>query len=374
MSRRERRPRIVWDMTFASKSRTGTRVYARNLFAALRQRRAWEFVETSAAEQMRAEGTGNALTGARNVWWLRAQLPQLLAKQNADLVHAAAYLGATRAPCPMVVNVLDTTYLARPNEFDWKWRLYARTLIPPTVRRAAAVLTLSEHARGEIVRAYGLPRDKVQVVYPGTGAEFVRGCEAERLAQVRAAYQLDAPYLLFVGAQEPRKNIPAYLGALGLVRREFPNMLLALVGPRGRGSAELGRVIDAQGLSHAVRELGFVPSADLPALYAGAAAMLYASRLEGFGMPPVEALACGAPVVAAPNPPLPEVLGDAALWAEDDSPAALAQGVLHVLREPALVERLRATGLARAREFTWERAAELTCQVYERVLEERPTV
>ncbi len=358
-------------MTFASKSLTGTRVYARGLFRAVHESGKYDLSETSAAGHMRAARTGNALTGAQNLWWLQARLPRLLARERAELFHAAAYLGPLAAPCPMIVNVLDTTIFVVPRDFDWKWRLYARGLIPPTIRRAAAILTLSEHARAEIIRRYNAPAERVHVVYPGIGGEFRAEHDEQALARVRASYELNAPYLLFVGAQEPRKNIPALVGALAQVRARCPDVILALVGPRGRGAAEVQRAITCFGLGSAVRELGYVPPSDLPPLYAGARAMVYASRFEGFGMPPVEAMACGTSVVAAPNPPLPEILGDAALFAADDSPAALAQSILRVLTEPELADTLRARGREHARQFSWARAAQTTLEVYSRVLAER---
>lgn len=364
----ESRPRVLWDMTFAAKSLTGTRVFAENLIDALGAQSAWEICAVNANERARAEKTGNVLTGLRHWWWLQSDLPRVAETERAGLLHCAAYLGPRRAACPVVVNVLDTTYLAFPRDFDWKWRLYAHTLIPPTVKNAAAILTLSEHARGEIARAYDVPRAKIKIVSPGVAAEFRAGADAGTIAAVRARYTLSDNYLLFVGAQETRKNVVALIRALARLRGECADLGLVLVGPRGGGSVEIQRAIDTLGLREAVRELGYVTQGDMPAFYAGARAFVYASKLEGFGMPPVEALACGVPVIAAPNPPLPEVLGDAAYFAADDSPEALAQATGCVLRDGALAMGLRARGLERAREFTWERAARATLRVYEEVL------
>src|SRR5581483_9634350 len=156
-------------------------------------------------------------------------------------------------------------------------------------------------------------------------------------------------------AQEPRKNVPALVAAVARVRADFPDLTLALVGPRGNGSAAVQRALAEHQMDSVVRELGFVPPDDLPILYRGARALLYASRLEGFGMPPLEAMASGTPVIAAPNPPLPEVLGNAALFVADDSPLALADGIRKLLRDATLQAELRERGIAHARAFTWER-------------------
>jgi glycosyltransferase involved in cell wall biosynthesis len=362
------RPRVLFDMTFAAKSLTGTRVFAQNLFDALCAQNGYAMRAVNANAITRAERSGNLWTGLQNVWWLQNGLPRAVRDQHAALLHIGAYLGPRRAACPVIVNVLDTTYLEFPDDFDWKWRLYARLWIPPALENAAALVTLSEHARGEIARRYRVARAKIHVVYPGIASEFHPTADARTIAGTRARYALPDEYILFVGAQETRKNIPALLRAFHLARAEFPNLALALIGPRGGGSAEMARVRRALNLARAVRELGYVPQSDLPALYAGARAFVYASKREGFGMPPVEAMACGAPVIAAPNPPLPEVLSDAAYFARDDTPAALAQAIGHVLRDDALAQLLRAKGRARAREFTWARAARATMQIYADVL------
>lgn len=360
--------RVVWDMTFAHKSLTGTRVYARNVFDALAKLGSFELCETSAGATMRAEKTGNVLTGLQNIWWLQTQLPRMLRTQNADLIHASAYLGPLWAPCPMVVNVLDTTYLEFRGDFDWKWRLYARLLIPPTIKRAAALITLSNDARQKIARTYNVSNQKIRVIYPGVSTEFHSSTDMGTIAETRARYGLQDEYVLFVGAQEKRKNIPALVGALGRARAEFPSLTLALSGPRGSGSAALASATNELGLKNAVLDLGMVPQQDLPILYAGASAFVYASKLEGFGIPPVEAMACGTPVISAPNPPLPEVLGDAALFTENDSPDALAKGILRVLGNAELARRLRESGLKRAQQLTWERASHETATLYQEIL------
>ena len=361
-------PRVLWDMTFAARSITGTRVYARKLFDALAHLPEWDLVQTPPADRAQAEQRGAPRGGARSLWWLALQLPACAEQAGAALIHAAAYLAPLRAPCPVIVNVLDTTFLAMPRDFDWKWRLYAHTLIPRSVQRAAAIITLSEHARHEIARSYQLTPERIHVVYPGVGAEFCPVHDPGTICARRAHYALPDDYLLFVGAQEPRKNVPVLIDALGQVRAHRPNLGLVLVGPPGRGTPALGRAVAASGLAHAVRDLGFVPQADLPALYAGACALVYASRLEGFGMPPLEAMACGTPVIAAPNPPLLEVLADGALLTASDSAAALASGILHVLESDTLAASLRARGFARAQHFTWSRAAERTATIYAAVL------
>lgn len=360
----------MWDMTFAYNSMTGTRVLARQLTTALRKLDVYEIVEVTARAGGDAQKTNRA-NGIGNVWWLGRELSRVLETEHAALLHVAAYVGPRRAPCPSIANIFDTTYLTYPNDFDWKWRAYAQVFIPNTIRRASAVLTLSEHAKSEIARHYKLLPEQVNVVYPGVSGVFCRTADAETINAAREKFDLPENYLIFVGAQMPRKNIPALIQALGKLGDDLGNLTLVLVGPRERGSSEIQRVISELGLRARVRELGFIGDVDLAVLYQGARAFVYASKLEGFGMPPVEAMACGTPVVCAPNPPMPEVLGDAAYFTQNDSPEALAEGIARVLKDEALAQTLRARGIARAQMYTWENAARKTLAVYQQVLETR---
>lgn len=360
-------PTVLWDMTFALRSMTGTRVYTHKLYEALTELSDWNFLQVNGGAPTTARPRGNFSTSAQSVLWLLKNAERQAKQIQPDLYHSAAYLGPWRLPCPSVLNVFDTTYLAYPRHFDWKWRVYARTIIPRAIRSATAVLTLSGHARDEILKAYRVPRERVRIVAPGIGAEFQPHRDVVRLARLRAKYGLAENYLIYVGGREPRKNLPALVKAFEIVRRAYPDLQFVIAGPRAK-PAENSHVMESSSAAPAIREPGFVPQEDLPALYAGARAFFYASMLEGFGMPPLEAMACGTPVVTAPNPPMPEVLGDAALFTADDSPAALAQGMLRLLSDNTLARELGARGVARAKHFTWENAARKTIEVYQELL------
>jgi glycosyltransferase involved in cell wall biosynthesis len=371
MDRRNALPRVVWDMTFTIRSRTGTHTYTHNLYRAVDARQQVELQQVYGTRAVGHKRRGGSLPAAKNMWWLARGLERELNARAPDLFHAAAYLGPRRAPCPVVVNVFDTAYLTYPQYFDWKWHAYARFVIPHTVRNAAAVVTLTEHAREEIIRAYNVPAQRVHIVAPGIGGEFQPEPDAFLIAQLRARYGLRENYLLYLGATNGRKNIPALVEAFARLRAEFPQLTLVLAGPRQLDDAATTQAIRAHAVENTVTRLGHIPQSDLPLLYAGARAFVYASKWEGFGIPPVEAMACGTPVVAAPNPPMPQVLGDAACWANNDSPAALAMAIRRVLNDDALTQTLRDKGIARARMFTWEGAAQALLQIYADVLHSR---
>ncbi len=356
-------PRVVWDTTFTRRNQTGTHIYTQNLYRALKA------TGRVALQEIHNARTYKIIPPASNLWWLARGLERELTAQAPDLFHAAAYLGPRRAPCPMIVNVFDVAALTYPQFHDWKWRAYTRFIVPQTARRAAAVITLTEHARGAIVRAYQLAPERVHIVAPGIGAEFQPLANVDALARLRARYGLSKDFLLHLGEANRRKNIPTLIAAFAQLRADFPQLRLALAGPQIPTAAAVTQAIRAYGVENAIIRLGYVPQADVPLLYASARAFVYASKMEGFGMPPLEALACGVPVVAAPNPPMPEVLGDAVCWAADDSPTALANAVRRTLMDETLVAQLREKGIARARRFTWERAAQTTLQIYANLLQ-----
>lgn len=356
-------PRVVWDMTFARRSMTGTRVYAENLYRTLKATSRLDLQEICAASRNEPGLKANA----RNVGWLLFAAEREALRQQPALYHAAAYLAPRYLPCPLILNVFDTTYLAFPRDFDWKWNLYARTVIPKGVEKARAIITLSQHARDEIVRAYGVPPARVHIVPPGVGAGFRPITDLSKIAEIRTRFRLGQDYLLYVGGREHRKNLPALISAFAQLRREFPNLQLALVGPK-RTDAELEHTISDCKVHDAVRELDYVPTQDLATVYAGARAFVYASLLEGFGIPPVEAMACGVPVVAMPHPPLLEVLGNAAYFSETGTPQSFAQAIARVLGDDALAAELRMRGTERAKRYTWESAARKTLAIYESIL------
>jgi glycosyltransferase involved in cell wall biosynthesis len=345
---------------------TGTRVYTRELYRAIAAHGTYALSQVYAGGIEGVERRG-LLSNARNILWLVSTLTRELERIKPALLHAAAYLGPPRSPCPVVLNVFDTTYAATPHHFDWKFRFYARTFIPAAIRRAAAILTLSEHARGEIERLYGVPRARVHVVPPGVGGAFHPPADGETIARVRSGYDLPGEYVMYAGEDHPRKNLPRLIAAFARARREIPSLHLVLAGPRAAASP-LQSAIEASGAAPAIHSTGYVPETDLAGLYAGARAFVFASAQEGFGMPPVEAMACGTPVVVAPNPPMREVLGDAAWFTADDSVEALAQGIVRVAQDDALCRTLRARGLERAQLYSWFESARKTMAVYAQLL------
>jgi alpha-1,3-rhamnosyl/mannosyltransferase len=232
------------------------------------------------------------------------------------------------------------------------------------------VIVPSESARQDLNAVLRPPGRRVHVVYEGVDACF-RPVDPAASAAAAARYGLPGDYALSLGSREPGKNRATLLRALALLVENGRDLHLAVVGQPAWGTEEEDQLIDRLGLEARVHVLGYVPQADLPALYSGASVFVFPSLHEGFGLPALEALACGAPVVASNVSALPEVVGDAGLLVDPADEGAIAAGVAAVLDDPSLAERLRRAGPQRAARFTWDACAEGTLAVFRRVLDAR---
>jgi glycosyltransferase involved in cell wall biosynthesis len=264
--------------------------------------------------------------------------------------------------------------------------------MPLFCRRAGHIIAVSEQSKRDVIAAYGVSPDKITVIYEAADPRFCPQ-PAETVAAVRARYNLPDRYLLFVGTIEPRKNLGRVLTAFERLHAEGLTDVLVIVGKRGWLYDDFFARLEGSPAKHAVIFPGFVPDTDLPAVYAGAQALAFPTEFEGFGLPVLEAMACGTPVVCSntsslpevtspPNPlsyqergsflPLPSQGGEqggrsAALLVDPLDVDALTDALGRVLRDPALVADLRARGLAQAARFSWARAAEETLAVYRRL-------
>ena len=300
--------------------------------------------------------------------WSHVSLPWRLLREPLDLLHGPFYTLPAICPCPAVVTIHDITFELRPEWFTRRARLAFRGFASRSARRARHVLTVSERSRTDIIEAYGLPAWRVTAVPLAPDPRFERVSDPVRLARVRRAHALEGDYLLHVGSITPRRNIGRLLDAFASVRGRSPKLTLALAGEVEPPSPPLETEIARRGLGSAVRVLGYVPEADLPTLYSGAAVVVYPSLYEGFGLPVLEAMACGAPVVSSATSSIPEVAGDAALLVDPERTDAIAAGIWSALTDLPLRERLARAGPERAATFSWSRTARETLAVYRRAL------
>jgi glycosyltransferase involved in cell wall biosynthesis len=292
----------------------------------------------------------------------RAPLPIELVTGPVDLIHAPDFVPPPSF-APAIVTVHDLSYMVHPECALPSVARYLSAAVPRGLRRAAAIMADSAATKRDLERLLAIDPGRISVVYPGVGAQF-RPLPAAELAPVRVRLGLPERFLLFVSTIEPRKNLPRLLEAYAQLDQAIAPPLV-IGGRRGWMYEAVFAAIERLGLRDRVYMLDFVADNDLPALYNLAWAFVYPSIYEGFGIPPLEALACGTPVLTADNSSLPEVVGDAAVVVAADDTHAIAAGLQRIIQDDTLRARLRAAGPARAQRFRWERAAQQVLGLYD---------
>jgi glycosyltransferase involved in cell wall biosynthesis len=366
--------RVAIDLRLAFHRRGGIATYAARLLEALSKTQPGStFIE------VRDRRDASSTAGLPNVGTLRVvtpahfrsepwTLPIELLRARADLFHATDFVAPLPSPTPTVVTIHDLTFLRRPELVTPQAaRYYAR--VPRSVRRARAVIAVSSATAHDVVTMLGVPKDRVHVVPLAADAAFRPLDDQGLLRAARDRYRLPERFVLFVGTREPRKNLGALLDACAGIREAGEPLPLVLVGEEGWLADDLERRV--RGQEH-VRVLGPVAADDLVAIYNLATVVALPSLDEGFGLPVVESMACGTPVVCSDRGALPEVAGDAALLVDPDDVDGIAAALISVMHDEALRERMRQRGLARSATFGWDRTAEETAAVYRSVLEDRP--
>lgn len=304
------------------------------------------------------------------LWYrLRLPLPVQGVTGRLDLFHSPDFvLPPVRGGVPTLLTVHDLSFLHYPHVFPAPLLKYLNRVVPWSVGRATHVLADSEATRRDLVQLWQVPAKKVTVLYSGVDARF-RPVKSEReITAVRAKYELgDAPYVLAVGTIQPRKNYQMLIRAFAPVAAVLSHNLY-IAGGKGWLYDEMLAEIERQGLARRVRFIGFVDDADLPALYGGAALFVFPSLYEGFGLPLLEAMGCGTPVLTSNASSLPEVAGEAAVQLPPEDEAAWAATMQALLTDRTRRTALVAAGFRQARRFTWQRAAGELLAIYERLL------
>jgi glycosyltransferase involved in cell wall biosynthesis len=292
------------------------------------------------------------------------------AAKGCDLLHVPHYNAPLLERSPLVITIHDIIHITDPDyRASWKSWAYARPMLTLAARKAECIITDSEYSKAQIVERLGVPSSKVRAIYCGVNGEFMPMDRGEAFKVVSAALGIHEPYLLYVGNLKRHKNISSLLKAFALLRerRDIPQRLLIL-GDDAQGKGELAGECARLGIT---ARTDFVPYAErelLPKVYAAADMLVMPSRCEGFGLPVLEAMACGSPVVCSRAASLPEVGGEAVMYFDPRSPEDLANAIELVLGWQELRESMRTKGLMRAARFTWQESIEKHIAVYEAAL------
>lgn len=296
-------------------------------------------------------------------------LPRILRSHKVDLLHSPHFNVPLASPCPVVATFHDVIYLACKEDLPSRLgRVYYRAMMEAAVRRADAIITVSEFSRSEIVRFLPAGSTKVEVIHSGIDPGFTRVDDVKQAQQALASRGTAGQYILYTGIYKPRKNHAGLLRAFQHFLRLGAQAQLVIAGPMAEGERELRRLAAELGIASHVVFTGFVDDADLCTLYSAARVYACPSLYEGFGFSVLEAMACGAPVVCSRETSLPEVAGEAALYADASNPEAFSAAMYRVFTDPALREQLVDAGTRNLKRFSWADAAERTLRVYEQVL------
>lgn len=298
------------------------------------------------------------------------ETPRLLREMNAGLYHGLGFVAPLRAPCPTVVSVMDLSFITQPQAHKRFNRTYLSWLSRISCRRARRVIAISEWTKRDIVQHFGVPAERIDVTPLGVNHDHFKPASPDAIAAFKQQNNIGDNAIFYLGSVEPRKNLARLIEAFAMLHAQQPalNAQLFIGGNLAWKYDEVLAGIAQRGLSEQVKLIGRVSDDDLPKWYSACAVMAYPSLYEGFGLPPLEAMACGAPVVTSNVTSLPEVVGDAGLMVNPTDAPALADALSRVLCDAGLRNDMRRKSIARAAQFTWQRTVELTMECYHKAL------
>lgn len=295
-------------------------------------------------------------------------MPWLARREKIDLLHVQ-YVGPPHLPVPLVTTVHDISFEHYPQFFTRREVLQFRATILFSVRRADKIITVSHYSKRDLIETYGVPEDKIVVTYNGVAPCFKPLTTPEEGRQAAQKYGVSGPYILAVGNLQPRKNLVRLIDAYARLRNARPEIghRLVIVGKKAWKYHPILEFARRSRWADDIIFTGYVPIAELPLLYGGAEALVYPSIFEGFGLPPLEAMACGTPVVVSDRSALPEIVGDAGLKVDPFDTEAIAAAMAALILEPSVARWFGAAGIKRAERFKWSQCAATTLEVYEEI-------
>jgi glycosyltransferase involved in cell wall biosynthesis len=297
--------------------------------------------------------------------WMQCQLPFLLKKDRIDVLHSPCYNIPLVSGVPSIVTVHDTTSSLFPEQFVLKHRVIYSTLVPLSAKKASRIIAVSENTKQDIIRLFKIPENKIVAIHEGVNKTFYprKNDEVDRL---KRRYNIEGNYVLFVGTLQPRKNLVYCIKAFNLLKSNRNiEYKLVIAGKKGWFYNNIFRTVRQLNLVSHVVFLGQVPEEDLPLLYSGAGLFIFPSLYEGFGLPPLEAMAC---VIASDTSCFPEILDKSAVLVDPHNVRQLADEMSKILLDGQLREKMTAMGFERVKQFNWEKTARETLKVYSETL------
>ncbi len=302
------------------------------------------------------------------ILWEQTVLSLALKKAKVDLLHALAFVAPVAAPLPFITTIYDLSFIRYPKAFRPHNRWYLNTFTRQSAKRAKAIIAISESTRQDVIQAFGVSPDKVHTVYCGVDPVF-KPLPASEIAAFKAKKGLPEKFILRLGTIEPRKNVEGVIKAYAFWRKQdktAPKLFIA--GGKGWYYQQVFQLVEELGLSEHIVFPGYLPQEDLPLWYNASDLFVYPSHFEGFGLPVLEAMACGTPVITSNVSSLPEVAGEAGILLHPTDTEALNQAMQTVFRNANLARDMRQKGLVQAAKFNWRKTAAQTAQIYRQTL------
>ena len=361
--------KVGFDAHTLGKKATGNEVYAEGLIAGYTELQSQEFdftlYVTAPIPQFEGQFKMQVIANSP-VKRLVCDFPFLLGRDKPDVVHFQ-YISPMFCSVPTVLTVHDLSFLHHPECFPISMRKRLEWLVPRAIKKATHIVTPSHMSKLDIIKNYGLNEDEVSVVYNGVSEIFSPASE-QRIENVQSKYGCSKPYLIVVGALQPRKNLKRVLEAYAEAIKSVKVMLdMRVVGPKRWKQHSIVDLASKLGISERVRVVGYVDEPDLVALYSGAQFSVYASLFEGFGLPIIESMACGTPVITSNTSCMPEISGGAALLVEPTDTQEIMQAIVELSNNQQLRLELKRKGIVNSEKFCWKNAASQMQDIYRSV-------
>jgi glycosyltransferase involved in cell wall biosynthesis len=304
------------------------------------------------------------------ILWEQIAQPHAVRRAQADVLHATAFVGPIIRSCPTVLTIYDLSFALFPQFFRGLRQTYLRVGTRYSARHAKRIIAISDNTRRDIARLYGVPLDQIDLAYPGVDQTLGRrsNAEVERFCREKS---LPAKFLLFLGTLEPRKNLPMLIRAFAQMKQTCPDARLVLAGGIGWLADEIFDAVKLAGVEDRVIFAGFVAEAEKPLWYSAATAFVYPSIYEGFGLPPLEAMACGTPVIVSNASSLPEVVGEAGVLIDPNDERSWSAALSRVWNDTAYRAELTDRGVRQAKKFTWIESARSITATYRKAISDR---
>ena len=366
---------VAFDVTSFSRFKAGVEYYIKNMFMAISRAdlNGLNFISIDLSSNRKESNTSvftKIFRGFNLIYQIQIRLPYLLSKNRISVLHSPAYVSPVFKICPYVMTIHDLSFMLFPEMFISTYRLYLKILMPLSVKRADLIIAVSEHTKQDIIKILKVPEEKIKVIYEGAEERFYKSHSPYLIKSFIKKNNLPEKFILFVGTLEPRKNLKGLLKAYSIYSKRTDKPLkLVLTGMKGWLYNDVFELIETLNLKDNVIFTGYLSDDEMPYLYNAASLFVYPSFYEGFGLPVVEAMACGTPVIASNVSSLPEVLGNAGILIDPNNIEEIALAIQNILEDDKFRHELIEKGLTRAKDFSWDKAAQETIKIYKECID-----